>query len=63
MELISKMISELYSLRWDISNPNSKRQFSIEMISNMTELYILCIAIHILTDKYSSVLKSFQLSN
>ena len=33
------------------SNSNSNRQFSIEMITKMTELYILCGDIQIPTEK------------
>ena len=62
------------NLLWEHSNPKWKRQFSIEIISKMTEPYILCGDIqipidrtsHLLlghsnsTEKDSSVLKWFQ---
>ena len=39
------------------SNSNGKRQFSIEMISKITELCILCGSIQIPTEKDNLVLK------
>ena len=45
---------------WGHSNYNWKRQFSIEMISKITELYILWREIQIPTEKDSSVLKWLQ---
>ena len=45
---------------WRLSNSNWKMQFSIELISKITELYILCGSIRILNEKDSLVLKSFQ---
>ena len=45
---------------WGHSNSNWKRQFSIEMISKITELYILWGAIQIPTEKDSLVLKWLQ---
>ena len=36
---------------WKHSNPDWKRQFSMEIISNMTEYYIFCWDNQILTDK------------
>ena len=46
---------------WGNSNPNWKRQFIIEMITKMTEPYILCGDIQIPTEKDSSVIKWFQI--
>ena len=43
------------------SNPNWKRQFIIEMITKMTEPYILCRDIQIPTEKDSLVFKWFQI--
>ena len=48
----------LHPLRGD-SDPNWKRQVSIEMITKMTEPYILCGDIQIPTEKNSSVSKWF----
>ena len=45
---------------WRHSNSNWKMQFSIELISKITELYILCGSIRIPNEKDSLVLKSFQ---
>ena len=44
-------MKEPYIFCWDIQIPNRKRQFSIEMITKMTELYILCGDIQIPTEK------------
>ena len=41
---------------WELSNPKWKRQFSIEIISKMTEPYILCGDIHIPIDRTSHLL-------
>ena len=41
---------------WEYSNPKSKRQFSIEIISKMTEPYILCGDIQIPIDRTSHLL-------
>ena len=49
----------LHSL-WGHSITNWKRQFSIEMISNMKEPYIFCADIQIPTEIDSSVLKWLQ---
>ena len=46
---------------WKHSNPNWKRRFSIEIISNLTEYYIFCWDNQILTDKTLHPL--FGLSN
>ena len=46
---------------WEHWNPKWKRQFSIEIISKMTEHYILCGDIQIPTEKDSSVFKWFQI--
>ena len=46
---------------WGHSNPNWKRQFIIEMITKMTEPYILCGDIQIPTEKDRSVIKWFQI--
>ena len=48
----------LHPLRGD-SDPNWKRQVSIEMITRMTEPYILCGDIQLPTEKNSSVSKWF----
>ena len=45
---------------WRHSNSNWKMQYSIELISKITELYILCESIQIPNEKDSLVLKSFQ---
>ena len=45
---------------WGHSNSNCKRQFSIDMISKITELYILWGEIQIPTEKDSLVLKWLQ---
>ena len=50
----------LHSL-WGHSNSDWKKQFSIEMISKMTEPHILCGDIQIPTEKDSSVFKWFQI--
>ena len=47
---------------WGHSTSNWKRQFSIEMITKMTERYILCGDIQIPTEKNSSVWKWLQRS-
>ena len=57
--MISKM-TEPYIHCENISNPDRKRQFNIEMISKMTEPYIFCEAIQIPTEKDSSVVKFFK---
>ena len=46
---------------WGHSNPNWKRQFIIEIITKMTEPYILCGDIQIPTEKDSSIFKWFQI--
>ena len=46
----------------DISNRNWKKKFIIEMITKMTEVYILCLDIQIPTEIDSSVLKWCQKS-
>ena len=45
---------------WGHSNPNWRRQISIEMIAKMTEPYILSEDIQLKTEKDCSVLKWFQ---
>ena len=45
---------------WRHSNSNWKMQFSIELISKIAELYILCGSIRIPNEEDSLVLKSFQ---
>ena len=49
----------LHSL-WGHSKPNWKRQFIIDMITKMTEHYIVCGDIQLPTEKDSSVLKWLQ---
>ena len=44
----------------DISNPSWKTKFIIEMITKMTEVYILCGDIQVPTEIDSSVLKRSQ---
>ena len=54
---IQSSIDRTLHLCWDNTNSSRKKQFSIQMISKMTEPYIVCGDTQIPNEKDSSVLK------